>query len=81
MINKNDNPRMLFSHCLINLPEAINGIKLDNIINKGMISVKSKAETVIIMENSNFARGSKLCKKVFFFMNLKASKNAKLDTI
>jgi hypothetical protein len=81
MINKNDNPRMLFNHCLNSLPEAIIGIRLNNIINRGMISVKGKTETVIIMENSNLARGSKLCKNVFFFMNLKAFRNSKLDII
>ena len=46
MINKNDNPRILFNHCLNNLPDAINGNRLNNIINRGMISVKSKADTV-----------------------------------
>jgi hypothetical protein len=81
MINKNDNPRMLFNHWLINLPEAINGIKLNSIINKGMISLKNKANKEYVMENSNLARGSKLCKKVFFFMNLKAFRNSKLDMV
>lgn len=75
-INKNANPRMLFNHCLNNLPEAINGNRLNSIINRGMISVKSKADTVKIIENNNLDRGSKLCKKVFFFMNLKALRNS-----
>ena len=51
MMNRNINPRRLFNHCLINLPEAIIGIRLNNIRNRGTISSKSNADIEIIMEN------------------------------
>ena len=76
MIKRNDNPRILFNHCFINLPDAIIGIKLKNIIKRGMISMKNKADIVIIIENSSLDRGSKLCKNEFFFMNLNPFRNS-----
>ncbi|MBA7657131.1 hypothetical protein ES703_65062 [subsurface metagenome] len=74
---KNDNPRMLFIHCLNNFPKRIIGIKLIKIKNKGMIAVKSSALIVYVIENTSFALGSILCRRDFFFINLKALRNSK----
>jgi len=74
---KYDKPWMLLSHCFINFPAKIRGIKLKKIKIKGMISVKSKALIEYINANINFARGSKLWMNESFFMNLKALRNSK----
>jgi hypothetical protein len=74
---KNDNPRILLIHCLNNFPKRIKGIKLKKMKIKGTISVYNNALIVYIIENTSFARGSKLCKNDFFFMNLKALRNSK----
>jgi len=74
---KNDKLWMLLSHCFINFPTKIRGIKLKKIIIKGMISVNSKALIEYINANINLARGSKLWMNESFFMNLKALRNSK----
>ena len=74
---KNDKPRILLIHCLNNLPKRTKGIKLKKIKSKGKISVNNNAQIVYTIENTNFALGSKLCKKDFFFINLKAFRNSK----
>ncbi len=55
---KNDKPRTLFIHCLINFPNKIIGIKLIKIKNRGIISLKSSALIVYIIEKMSFALGS-----------------------
>jgi len=73
---KNDKPRILLIHCLNNFPIRIKGIILKKMKNNGIISVNSNALIVYTIENTSFARGSKLCRKDFFFMNLKAFRNS-----
>ena len=76
-INKKDKPLILFSHFLKILPEIIKGIKLRKIIKSGTIVVNNKALMVYIIVIKSLHRGSILCKKVFFFMNLNALRNSK----
>ncbi len=68
---------MLLNHCLNNFPIRIKGIKLKKIRINGIISVNNNAHIVYTTERTNFALGSKLCKKDFFFINLKAFRKSK----
>ena len=63
---KKDKPRILFIHCLNNLPKIINGIKLKKIMSNGISSVNNNAIIVYMIANNNLALGSKLCKNDFF---------------
>ena len=72
---KNDKPRRLRIHWLKIFPKSTKGTKLQKMKNNGIISVNNKAIIEYVIANNNFARGSKLCKNDFFFINLKAFKN------
>jgi hypothetical protein len=74
---RKDNPRMLLIHCLNNFPNRTKGTKLKKIRRSGIISVNNNADIVYTMEKNNFALGSNLCMKDFFFINLKAFKKSK----
>jgi hypothetical protein len=68
---------MLLIHCLKILPIIINGINVKKIKSSGTISLKSNPLMVYTIARTNLALGSKLCKKDFFFMNLKAFRKSK----